>query len=293
MEPLLKKILIVVLSAAVIAPTAIVLYHYMSVSDQASNPLSYIPENSTFVTEINYNGTSMYAFYVSGSPLLMLENAESLLNVNASSVTGISNASSLTSGLGISLSTWGTVQGFQIYRIKINETGYNALNSKIPLFGQAFLKSLEKNISLNLYAYNPFGLSFVIGSLNSLNYSINAYSTSANFLPHSAYFNNSSNLSFYVSGGNSSFIRSITGNITMNSTQVYVNMESAKLYNLSIVSRPQTNFTGFRAVWTNPLQLEITSRYGLANLAGNTTLNNITNSNENFFTTYFYSLWAA
>jgi hypothetical protein len=287
MEPLLKKILIVILSAAVVAPTVIVLYHYMSVSDQASNPLSYVPENSTSVAEINYNGTSMYAFYASGSPVLMLENAESLLNVNTSSVTGISNTSSITSGLGISLSTWGTIHGFQIYRIRINETGFRTLNSKFPSFALAFLKPIEANLSVNLYAYNPFGFSFVIGSIDSLNHSISAYSGSANFVSRSAYFNNSSNLSFYVSGGNSSLFSSVTGNITMNSTQIFLNMESTKLYSMYNISKPQMNFTIFRAAWVDPLQLEITSKSGLADITGTASLNNATGAYENFFTAYF------
>lgn len=292
MEPILKKVLIVILTVAVVAPTAVVLYHYMSVSDQASDPLAYIPENSTMVAAINYNGTGMYAFYASGSPALVIENAEALLNLNTSSITSVSNTSnlsSLTSGLGISLSTWGSVHGFQIYRIKINETGFNGINSKFPSFIAGILKPIESNLSLNLYAYNPYGLSFIVGSLYSLNSSINAYTRNDNFVSHSSYLNDASNLSFYISGENSSSFRSITGNITLNSTQVYFNMASAKLYDMFNVSRPEMNITNLSVVWNNPLQLEIRLPVGLGNTGMLTGAFNLTGLNQNYFTEYINS----
>lgn len=289
MEPVLKKVLIVILSLAVVAPTAIVLYHYMSVSDQASNPFAYIPSNSTMVAGINYNGTEMYAFYASGSPGLVIENAESLLTLNTSSVAGVSNssnASSLTSGLGISLSTWDTVHGFQIYRIRINETGFNAINSKFPSTVAGFLKQMESNLSLSLYAYNPYGLSFIVGSQNSLNHSINAYTGNDNFVSHSSYLKGLSNLSFYISGDNSSLLRSITGNITMNSTEIYFNMASTKLYEMYNISRQDTNFTNFSAIWNTPLQLEIKLGIGLGNPASMLRVLNLTGLNQNYLTAY-------
>jgi hypothetical protein len=289
MEPVLKKVLIVILSVAVVAPTAIVLYHYMSVSDQASNPLAYIPDNSTMVAGINYNGTQMYAFYASGSPALVVENLESLLSLNTSSVTGVSNTSNsspLTSSLGVSLSTWGTVHGFQIYRVKINETGFNTINSKFPSFVAGFLKPIEANLSINLYAYNPYGLSFIVGSLNSLNHSINAYAGSHNFVSHSSYLNSLSNMSFYISGDNSSLFRSVTGNVTMNSTQVYFNMASTKLYDMYNISRQDKNFTNFSAVWNTPLQLEIKLGIGLGNPGSMLKALNLTGVNQNYFAAY-------
>ena len=289
MEPILKKVLIVILSVAVVAPTAIVLYHFMSVSDQASDPLSYIPENSTMVAAINYNGTEMYAFYASGSPALIIENAEALLSLNTSSITSVSNnsnISSLTSGLGISLSTYSTVQGFQVYKIRINETGFNTINSKLPSFVSGILKPIENNLSLNLYAYNPYGLSFIVGSLGSLNHSMSAYSRNYNFASHSSYLNDSSNLSFYVSGDNSTIFRSITGNVTLDSTQVYFNMASTKLYDMFNFSRPEMNLTNFSAVWNSPLQLEISLPVGLGNTGNMLSVLNLTKENQNYFTMF-------
>lgn len=291
MDILFKKVLIIIVSAAVVAPTAFVLYHYMSVSDQASDPLAYIPSNSTLVAGINYNGTKMYAFYESGTPSIMIENAQSLLDLNTSSIAGVSNSSntsSLTSGLGIGFSTWGIVHGFQIYRIKINETRFGAINSKFPSFMEGYLKDLESNLSLNLYAYNPYGFSFVVGSLNSLNNSINAYAGGENFVSRSAYLSSLSNLSFYISGSNHTLFRSVTGNVTMNSTQVYFNMasESKGLHDIYNISRQWVNLTNFSAVWNTPLQLEIKLGIGMGIKGNILQLFNLTGMNQSYFATY-------
>ncbi len=257
MKPIILKIIIILVSAAIIAPAGYYAYQYFNTSNQANtyDPMEYIPGNSTFISTVNENNSLYYIFYDDNSFGIVLNASnDNIINNNYVSYA-IGNNSGLNSNINLTSSTYKGVTVFEAKNVSVN-----------LILSQFIGNKNVTNETMNLYFYLISDKYVVMGEHNAINNSIIANKDNKNAHSLDSYININQNLSMYYALKNKSMnINYITVNSTNNNT--FINITPYNMTNF------EQNITKFEAELTILEELNNTK---LTNISG---ISNITNMN--------------
>lgn len=222
MKPRTRKILIILIAVAIVAPAAYFAYEYYAVSSVPSSvqPFEYIPGNSTMISSVHTNGTSYYV-YMDGGSIGVVANMSAISRLDPN-LTGANNPATTSeaghakifSGSNVKTITYDRVTVYEIQNINVTGILKNSLN----ITGEHLA-----NTTINIFAYDTSGSFIVIGEQKAINESISIHLTSKDAVKLKGYINQNSNVSLYYRMNNTiPTISYITLNSTANKT--YVNM---------------------------------------------------------------------
>ncbi len=227
MNAKLKLAIAVGIAIVIIVPVSILAYNAYVSSQE--NPLNFIPSNSTMVLKINYNNSTYYAFGgKSGIGLL----------IPISKGFGVGNSNLTFNNTTIPIVKYGTIGGFQVYKISAYDTIYNFITNRTSniSFPTSFNFNFSGNLNsyfpsifnFSLYLFQPYSNYIFLGSLDELNYSIAANNQGSNFSHIKSYLSGNGMIDFYFNEYN------ITawGNVSSSSVYIYISGNSTFISNL-------------------------------------------------------------
>jgi len=220
MIPRTRKILVILIAAAIVAPAAYFAYEYYVKSDVPTSiqPFEYIPGNSTMISSVHTNDT-VYYVYMDGGSIGVVANMSAISHLdsnltatnNPATVSGTGNAK-LFSGSNVKTITYDRVTVYEIQNVNVTGILKNILN----ISGKHLA-----NTTMNIFAYDTSGSFIVIGEQKAINESISIHLTSKDAVKLKGYINQNSNLSLYYRVNNTiPTISYITLNSTANKTYV-------------------------------------------------------------------------
>ncbi|MEM0140066.1 MAG: hypothetical protein QXZ44_05600 [Ferroplasma sp.] len=224
MKPFTTKILVIIIAAAIIAPTAYFAYEYYNKTNvtQFSQPYAYMPGNSTMIASAHQNGTQYFIFEVS-SQFGIVANISSIQNINSTlhSKSGISPEYSTSSGnigflsgSNVSTSTYDHITLYEIKNVNLSALLGNIINSNIT--------GIQNNRTINIYAYITSNNYVVIGEINAVHDSILAHSSNKTALKYRSYLNQNDNISLYYNLSSIQKLQYLTLNSTSNITTMHI-----------------------------------------------------------------------
>ncbi|MCL6089620.1 MAG: hypothetical protein M1393_01075 [Candidatus Thermoplasmatota archaeon] len=220
MLPLIKGIVIAVVTAALVIPTG---YYIYSDFNNASPPLvSFVPADSAIVLRGDYNNTSFYAYSYNNTTGI-------IANLNFQQLTGnitINKLSNGTSGINVTAhpSLYGEYEGYQIFEFSNVSVSIPAIVNlpKIPV-SLNIIDNFSEILHNNTFYASPVSGNLVaLGTNLSVRDAIDAHLTGNNFQGLAVkYFNGTSDYSVYVGLSNRYFMH-LSANVFANETQFSV-----------------------------------------------------------------------
>ncbi len=246
MTPLVKRLLVIVIAAAVVIPSAYLIIQQTRTIGKQSDPFSYIPAQPNAVLQANVNGTSLYVFSENGSFAIILPVDVSTFQAGIELTSG--NSSSPTS-----VTQFGMFSNQQIYLVtNFSLSSISGFSSYIGGSLLTIVAGLPLNLSGNLYAADSGAAGMVIGNLSAVKSSISSFQTGNTFSDNARKFlDSASNFTFYASPLNLSGINYVTGNISDGHSSVYLSFSGNNslgsftyqgnlAYNFTVISRPHS-----------------------------------------------------
>lgn len=217
MTPLAKRVLVVIIAAAVIVPAVYVLNQQSNYIKKQSNPYNFVPSTSSAVLKAQINGTDLYLFGANGSMALILPvTVETLqLGLNITSPNGTSSTQ---------IHSYAVYRNQQIYSVE--NVSMSTISDVGKYVGGGFfslVSMLPINLTGTLYASDSGQAGMVLGNLSAVKASILSSQTGETFASNaSRYLDSKSNYTFYLSPSNVSGVSFITGNISDGHSLIYV-----------------------------------------------------------------------
>jgi len=256
MKPILLKVIIILVAAAIIVPSGYYAYQYFNKSNEVAtyNPMDYIPGNSTFISTVNHNNSLYYIFY-DDSSLGVVLNASNNNVINGNELSMLSSVNGINSNITLNHNnmtiTSSTYKGVSVFEAK--NVSLNLILSEI---------TGNKNITnktINLYFYVISDKYIIAGEHTAIKDSIIANKDNKNACSLSNYINTNYNSSMYYALKNKSMnINYITLNSTANKTYVTItpyNMTElkekiyeAKLLETELNQSKTSNLTGIQNI---------------------------------------------
>jgi hypothetical protein len=223
-KPLIVKIIVIIIAAAIVAPSAYFAYEYYSKSNvpQSVQPFEYIPGNSTMISTVHYNG-SEYFLYIDGGSFGVVANisAISLTNSNLSGLNSqpaVSGTGNPFSGPNVKTITYDHTTVYEIRNVSI---------SGILGILDNYSGNNLNNTTVNIFAYDTSGNLIVMGEQKAINESIASHMTSKDAVQFKSYLNQTSNISIYYRFNGTFYgISYITMNSTANKTYINIIWEN-------------------------------------------------------------------
>ncbi len=253
MKPILKGLIITLITISVVIPAGYFAFHNSSQNDISMAQV--VPGNSTLVIAGTYNNTPAYIYNSSGASGVVLGVD---LSGFSSQVSTASNTSNGTHPV-IQPSLFATYRGYNIYKVE-NVT----LEGLIPQNYTGL--SSDYNISFNATNYIQNNTIYVasftnvvsLGSYNSVVVSINTLLDKTGFQALSnEYFNSTANVSLYYKNNSSdSYIQSAVVNVFyMKSTfNIQMNNDTSAQSVMRMMSGVNTLSTNYTFFYPDPTQ---------------------------------------
>ncbi|WP_337860151.1 hypothetical protein [Ferroplasma sp.] len=245
MKPQTTKIIVIIIAAAIIAPSAYFAYEYYLESNisTSSQPFDYIPGNSTMISAVHNNG-SEYFVYLDGGSFGVVANTSStsildsnFTSSNSAAITSSNNGNPF-SGSNVKTSTYDGVTVYELQNVNISGL----------LVKLANYTGKNLNTTVNIFAYETSGNYVVMGEQNAINESIKDRLSSQDAVQLQGYLNQSYNVSAYYRVNNTiPTISYITIDSTANKS--YINIMPASKDDLKVdeilisglISNPNVN----------------------------------------------------
>lgn len=267
MRPLLKGIIITLVTVAVVIPASY--YAITSFQQTEVTMAQVVPGNSTLVIAGTYNNTPAYIYNSSYASGIILGVDLSGFSSEVSSATNVSNSTQPV----IQPSLYSTYRGYNIYRVE-----NVSLEGLIPqnITGLTAKYNITLNTTNYIHDNTIYIASFTnvvsIGSYNSVVASINTLMTKTGFQALSdRYFNSSANVSLYFTNSSSNaYIRSAVVNVFY--TESTFNIQVNNITNAQTVMRLMnavntlsSNYTFFYLIPTQDQWVNGTLAVGIGN----------------------------
>lgn len=223
MKPLIRNVLVVVAAVSLVVPGVYIIAGLQNDNARLNTPENFIPYDSAFAAMVATGGSSFYIFVANGSLGFVVHASLSDIASGNSSVR--LNVSSPE------FSLESPYNGFSIFRISnVDLISLFSANTKpsldpylIYILGHLGLSSVA---NATVYATNPSSSITVIGELDALHSSLNAFSARNSIYPGMLATESEANLSLhYVM--DSSGVRFINANLTQSNLSLNVGLYSS------------------------------------------------------------------
>ena len=216
------RLIVTLISLLVVVPTTSVLVFNDSGVTRDPNPTAYIPENSTFVAELNLNAYRIVLYYNHVTAGLVFSG--SLYAFTNSAIRSDRNSSQ-----NVTINDYGNYLGNTIY--SISGMNYSSIFGNRQLFEIANSFSLQER---NLFPYNGTGYFctpennvVLVGGLQSVLQSITVNHDGLNLnAVRYVHFDDSAILSFYFFPQAGGLMSHVSGNLTTASLNLYLDFTS-------------------------------------------------------------------
>jgi len=203
----LKRLLIIAIALAVIAPAIYYAITLNNANQRQSDPLYYAPSDTNVLGYVNYNGTHFYV-YANNRSYGLIFDTSSLSNVNFSRISSLMHGNGMNGSTFNSSSNFTSKTNISLYADYKDYSIYVIRNLSFAFIGLSIT-----NQTLYLYESNGF---IVLGNLNGIYESINATLSSRNAIGYSGYLNSSANVSMAVFNVGNKIVKSVYFNLTGN-----------------------------------------------------------------------------
>lgn len=239
MELFLKRLIIMVVTISVTVPSIYYTMSFYNGSQYEKDPANFLPADTNFVAMLRNSGNDYYLFVANESVGIMT-------SLSVFMIPQIIETSEQTENITVNatLSYFEEYRGVSIFVI----SGVNALEIVDDLFNgstfaTAFLNTTDYLTGLDnltFYVASPRNTFSIIGSVNLLENSIDAYSDHAGISSvRNIAFNKTSNLSAFYYPTAPSNIEHVSINISYSSSEMYVsfvNLSSSTILTLSTIA---------------------------------------------------------
>lgn len=265
-----KRILVIIIAIAIIIPTVYLAYAIYLKGAAQQDPVSYVPSNSSFVAKYHSQNGTTYFFFSNGSyGLVTTTSIGGFMPVaNNTTISGFSNLS-----LNFSIvEVYHGVQIFELSNISVNESILAAMGRSLGV-NESILALLPLVPSFNItnvsiYLANPATGVLAVGNLNGVENSIYAHESGQTFMSKSMiHFNSTSNVSFYYTPQNTSLIMHISGNITDNSTHIFIKVSNQTSVQKMMLLLQLQNLSGLAIKYYSNSFFELSFNVGYSSLA--------------------------
>lgn len=265
-----KRILVIVIALAIIIPTAYFAYTLYIRGSASQDPVSYVPYNSSFVAKYNSANGTTYAFMSNGSYGIVTTSSFGSFVPSVSNNATLPGFSNLSFNLSIS-EVYQGVQIFEISNISINESIFAIIGNSLGL-NESLLALLPlipafsiSNVSV--YLANPATGVLTAGNLNGVKNAISAHESGQTFkAKRDIHFNSSSNISFYYIPLNTTSVLHISGNMTDNSTHIFVRTSNQTATQNMVLLLQLQNISGLNIRYYSNNLFEISFNVGYSGI---------------------------
>ncbi|MGC8645527.1 MAG: hypothetical protein ACP5UO_04585 [Thermoplasmata archaeon] len=220
MKKSVKMAIIAIVGAVVVVMATVFAYSIIVNQQPSTSPLSYIPNNSSLVLYVNYNGTKAFIFHWENDTALLL-NAANVKGSNISIPYG-------NHTFHMNMTLYKSYRGYQIFSLNVSAILPETKNYSKYL---SYFNVNETNVTI--FSYIPYGSSIVLGSLPAVEGSIDAY-LSDNGFRNGSLLNQDNNISFYYSPKNStSHITLAWGGANETAAYAFIEFRNGSSLNLS------------------------------------------------------------
>ena len=270
MKSSVKYLLIAAVAVMIIVPSVYVIEELQTADSRATDPVNYLPSTSTAVAMITDNGTTYYPFVVNGTVGVALQ----------ASLTAIASGKSaaklnITSPMLSETSNYRGYSIFKISNVNVLSLFHLGLNATMMGYVDGFLNStnLSGITNVSIYASNPSSSVTIVGELQAVYHSLDAYTEKTSMDPSALSTPNNANFSLYYAP-HSMNLSYVSANLTSSNLTIRIGFTNAKL--------AEETYLAYLATSPGEFQMRIVGSSTLIITISNQTFMSVVNVNNLF-----------